>query len=95
MQPYDNESSAESNMDENETIELKKSVIITRGSMLNGIHEKGVSMNHRVKVNNFPGGSSATILENIDQLVKSKPGCLIVHAGANDLANGTNLLNQA
>ena len=95
MQPYDNESSAESNMDKNKTIELKKRVIITRDSMLNGIHEKGVSKNHRVKMKNFLGGSTATILENIDQLVKIKPGCLIVHAGANDLANGTNLLNQA
>ena len=62
--------------------------------MLNGIHAKGMSKNYRVKVNNFPGGTSATILENIDQLVKSKPDCLIVHAGTNDLANGTNLLNQ-
>ena len=60
----------------------------------NGIHEKGMSKNYRVKVNNFPGGTSATILENIDQLAKSKPDCLIVHAGKNDLANGKNLLNQ-
>ena len=53
-----------------------------------------MSKNYRVNVNNFPGGTSATILENIDQLVKSKPDSLIVHAGTNDLANGTNLLNQ-
>ena len=33
-------------------------------------------------------------MENIDQLVKGKPGCLIVDAEANDLANGANLLNQ-
>ena len=69
-------------------------MVITGDSMLNGIHEKGMSKNYRVKVNNFPGGISATTLENIDQLVKSKPDCLIVHAGTNDLANGTNLLNQ-
>ena len=62
--------------------------------MLNGIHAKGMSKNYRVKVNNFPGGTSATILENIDQLVKSKPDCLIVHAGTNYLANGTNILSQ-
>ena len=54
-----------------------------------------MSKNYRVKVNNFPGSTTATILENIDQLVKSKPDCLIVHAGTDDLANGTNLLNQA
>ena len=82
-------------MDKDKTMELKERVVITRDSMLNGIHEKGIFKNHRVKINNFPGGTSATILKNIDELVKSKPGCLVVRAGANDLANGTNLLNQA
>ena len=63
--------------------------------MLNGIQETGMSKNHRVKVNNFPRGTtSATVLENIDQLVKSKPDCLLVHAGTNDLANERNLLSQ-
>ena len=69
-------------------------MVITEDSMLNGIHEKGMSENYRFKVNNFSGGTIATILENIDQLVKSKPGCLIVHARTNHLVNGTNLLNQ-
>ena len=63
--------------------------------MPNGIHEKAMSKNYRAKANNFPGGTSATILENIDQLVTSKPNCLIVHAGTNDLANRSNLLNKA
>ena len=90
---YDNESSDESNMDKDKIIEQKKRVVITGDSMLNGINEKGMSKNYSVKVNNFPGGTSATILENIDQLVKTKPDCLVVHAGTK--ANGTNLLNQA
>ena len=51
--------------------------------------------NHRIKVNNFLGGTSTAILENIDQLIKSKLDCLIVHAGTNNLANRTNLQNQA
>ena len=63
---YDNEFSEESNMGKDKTIEQKKRDIITRDSMLNGIHEKGMSKNYRVKVNNFPGGTSAMILENID-----------------------------
>ena len=88
---YYNEFSDESNMDKDKTVEYKK---IAGDSMLNGIHEKGMSKNYRVKVNNFPRGTSATILENIDQLVKSKPDCLIVDTEANDLANGANLLNQ-
>ena len=92
---YNNESSDESNMGKDKTIEQKKRVVITGDSMLNGIHEKSMSKYYRVKVNNFTGSTSATILEDIDQLVKSKPDCLIVHAGTNDLANGTNLFNQA
>ena len=69
-------------------------MVIAGDSILSRMHEKCMSKNYRVNVNNFPGGTSATILENIDQLVKSKPDSLIVHAGTNDLANGTNLLNQ-
>ena len=91
---YDNESSDESNMDKDKRIEQKKRVVFTRDFMQNGIHEKGMSKNNKVKVNNFPGSTSATILENIDQLLKSKPDCLIVHAGINNLANGTNLLSS-
>ena len=52
---------------------------------------KVMPKNHRIKVNNFPGGTSTTILENIDQLIKSKLDCLIVHAGTNNLANRTKL----
>ena len=81
-------------MDKDKATEQKKRVVITGVSMLNGIHEKGMSKNHRIKVNDFPGGTSATLLEKIDQLVNSKPDCLIVHAGKNDLANGTNLLSH-
>ena len=73
----------------------KRKVVITGDSLLNGLHEKGLSRNHRVKVNNFPGGTSEIILENIDEIIKNKPDCLIIHAGTNDLTNGINLLNQA
>ena len=91
---YGNESSEESNMDKDKTIEQQKKMVIRGDSILNGIHEKVMSNNCRIKVNNFPRGTSGTILENIDQLVKSKPDCQIVHAGTSDLANETNLLNQ-
>ena len=81
-------------MDKDKTIEQKKRVVIKGDSMLKGMHEKGMSKNYRVKVNNFPGGTSATFLENLDQLIKSKPDRLIIYAGTNNLANRTNLLNQ-
>ena len=54
-----------------------------------------MSKNYRVKVNNSLGATSATILENIHQLVKRKPDCLKVNERTNDLTNGTILLNQA
>ena len=50
----------------------------------NGIHGKGKSKNHKITINNFPGGTSAMILENINQLVKTKPDCLIVHTGTTE-----------
>ena len=90
-----NEFSEESSFKKDKTKEQKKRVVITGDSMLNGIHEKGLSKNHTVKINNFPGGTSETVLENIDETLKSKPDCLIVHVGTNDLTNGINLLNQA
>ena len=77
---YDNESSDESIMNKYKTIKQKKRVAVTGGSMFSGIDEKGMSKNYRVKVNNFPGGTSVAILENIDQLVKCKPDCPIVCA---------------
>ena len=93
----DDKSTHESNLDTDNEInsEHKRKVVITGDSLLNGLHEKGLSRNHRVKVNNFPGGTSETILENIDEIIKNKPDCLIIHAGTNDLTNGINLLNQA
>ena len=77
---YDNESSDESIMNKYKTIEQKKRVAVTGGSMFSGIDEKGMSKNYRVKVNKFPGGTSVAILENIDQLVKCKPDCPIACA---------------
>ena len=48
--------------------------------MVYGISEKGFSVNHKVKIVNFPGGASEKILEKLDDIIKEKPGDLIVHA---------------
>ena len=64
-------------------------------SLLNGINEKGLSHKHRVKVFNKPGATSERILEEIDDIIKSKPEHLVIHVGTNDLINGVNLLNNA
>ena len=62
--------------------------------MLNGVNEKGLSKSHNVKVKNYPGATSEDILGKIDDLLKVKPDCLLVHVGTNDLTNNVNLLNS-
>ena len=52
--------------------------------MVNDISEKGLSVNHKVKVN-FPGGTSEKILGKLDVKIKEKPDDLIVHVGTNDI----------
>ena len=71
----------------------KRKIIVVGDSLLNGIHEKGLSKNRSVKVNNIPGGTSDAILDKLDDL-KKKPAGLIVYAGTNDITTGKNLLNN-
>ena len=56
----------------------KKSIILTGDSILNKISEKGLSKIHKVRVINFPGGTSEKITDQIDDLIKEKPDDLIV-----------------
>ena len=72
----------------------KRKIIIVGDSLLNGIHEKGLSKNHSVKVNNIPGGTSDAILDKLDDFLKNKPDGLIVHAVTNDITKRKNLLNN-
>ena len=61
--------------------------------MVNAISEKGLSVNHKVKIVNFPGGTSEKILEKLDDKIKKQPDDLIVHVGTNDLTNNACLKN--
>ena len=71
-----------------------KNVVVIEDSMLNGISEKGLCKSHKVIVENFPGGTSNTIVENLDQLLKENPDDLIIHVEANDLKKYIKLLNN-
>ena len=72
----------------------KKKIVLTGDSMVNGISEKGLSVNHKIKIINFPGGTSEKILEKLDVIIKEKPDDLIVQVGINGITNNVNLLTK-
>ena len=72
----------------------KKKIVLTGDSMGNGISKKDLSVNHKVKIVNFPGGASEKILEKLNDIIKEQPDDLIVHVGTNDLTNNVNLLTN-
>ena len=51
----------------------KKKTVFTGDSIVNGISKKGLSVNHKVKIGNFPGRTSEKILEKLDDIIKVKP----------------------
>ena len=61
--------------------------------MVNSISEKGRSVNHKVKIVNFPRGANEKILEKLDDIIKEKLHDLIVHVGTN-ITNNVNLFAQ-
>ena len=48
----------------------------------------------KIIVLNFPGGTTETILEEVEELVKNKPDTLIVQTGTSDLTKGRNVVNN-
>ena len=63
----------------NEEKQEKKKIVVTGDSMLNGVNEKELSKSHSVKAKNYLGATSEDILDKIDDLLKVKPDCLLVH----------------
>ena len=62
--------------------------------MVNGISEKGLSLDHKVKILNFLVGTSEKILGKLDGIIKEQLDDLIVHVGNNDLTNNVNILTN-
>ena len=81
----------ENQTEQTEPSKKKKKVMVTRDSLVNGISEKGLSVNHKVKTVNLPGGTSKKILEKLDNIIKEKPDDLIIHVEMN-MTNNLNLL---
>ena len=62
--------------------------------MVNGFSEKGLSVNHKQKIENFLGSTSEKILKKLDVIIKEKPDDLVVHVGTNDITKNVNLLTK-
>ena len=69
----------------------KKKIVLTGDSLVNGISEKGLTVNHKVKIVKFPGATSEMILEKLDDIIKEQPDDLIVHVGTNKVNFLTNV----
>ena len=62
--------------------------------MVNGVSEKGLGVNYKVKFVNVSGGASESILEKLDVIFMENPDNFIVQAGTNDITNNVNLLTN-
>ena len=72
----------------------KRKVIVTGNSLLDGISGRGLSKDQQVKIHNFPGITSETILKEINILIFDKPDCIIILAITNDISNSITSLNS-
>ena len=59
---------------QNEPSSKKNKIVLTGDSMVNGISEKVLIVNHKEKIVNFPAGTSEKILEKLDDIIKELPG---------------------
>ena len=48
-------------------------------------------MDNHVKIQNFPGGMTKTILNEVQELIKSRHDSLIMHEGTNDFGKDKNV----
>ena len=67
----------------------KKKIVSTGEVMVNSISEKGLSVNQKVNIVHFLGGTSKDSIET--GWHKEQPDDFIVHVGTNDLTNNVNL----
>ena len=60
--------------------------------MVNGISERGLSVNHKVRIVNFPDGEIEKFLQKLDDKIKEMPDNPIILLGTNEISNNVNLL---
>ena len=82
-------------VDNNKIKEKNKKIIIIGDSMLRYETPKFLSKNYNfVNVRFHRGATTEDIVDFIKPVIKKKPDAVIIHAGTNDLTNGTNTMKQ-
>ena len=82
-------------VDSNKVKEKNKKIIIIGDSMLRYQRPKLFTKNNNfVNVILHPGTRTEDIVDFIKPVIRKKPDAVIIHAGTNDLTNGTNTMNQ-
>ena len=51
-----------------EPFSRKRKIVLTGDFMVNGISEKGLSINYKIKIVNFPVSTSKKVLEKLDDI---------------------------
>ena len=85
---YDNKQERVKNYDRKEE---RVKTVATGNSMA---IKKGLLKTHNIKVKNHPGVTSGDTLDKADDLLRSKPDCLLFQVGTNNIANKVNLLRK-
>ena len=82
-------------VDNNKVKEKNKKIIIIGNSMLHYQRPKFLSKNNNfVNVRFHPGTTTEDIVDFIKPVIRKKPDAVIIHAGTNDLTDGTNTIKQ-
>lgn len=82
---------ANENTDQNEA---KKVVYLVGDSLLHGIHERGLTKKHSVKVKAHGGATTRDMIDHIKPVLRRQPDTIIVHCGTNDLTANVNTIEQ-
>ena len=74
--------------------EAKKVVYLVGDSLLHGIHERGLTKKHNVKVKAHGGAMTRDMIDHIKPVLRRQPDTIIVHCGTNDLTTNVNTIEQ-
>ena len=80
--------------EDTEQNEAKKLVYLVGDSLLHGIHERGLTRKHNVKVKAHGGATTRDIIDHIKPVLRRQPDTIIVHCATNDLTADVNTIEQ-